>query len=60
MICKRCMTVMEAGTTYEQSRDGRSLTKRFRKCKKCGDKVYTREPNFQECMKKASEKCRNK
>ena len=54
------MTVMEAGTTYEQSRDGRSLTKRFRKCKKCGDKVYTREPNFQECMKKASEKCRNK
>lgn len=60
MLCKRCMTVMGTGTTYEQSRDGKSSARRFYECKKCHDKVYTKEPNFQECMSKASEKCRNK
>lgn len=60
MLCKRCMTVMGTGTTYEQSRDGKSSARRFYECKKCNNKVYTKEPNFQECMSKASEKCRNR
>lgn len=60
MLCKRCMTVMEPGTTYEQRKDGKSSARRFYKCRKCHDKVYTKEPNFQECMSKASERCRNR
>ena len=53
------MTVMGTGTTYEQKKDDKSSHKRFHECKKCHEKVYTNEPNFQECMSKASEKCRN-
>lgn len=60
MLCKRCLTVMATGTTYEQNKDGKSSARRFHECKKCHDKVYTKEPNFQECMSKASEKCRNR
>lgn len=60
MLCKKCMVVMEAGTSYEQNREGKSSARRFHECKKCHDKVYTKEPNFQECMNKASEKSRNK
>lgn len=62
MLCKRCMTVMETGTRYEQNRNGKSLAKRYYECKnrKCQHRVYTKEPNFQEYMSKASEKCRNK
>lgn len=54
------MVVMGAGTTYGQNKDGKSSARRFYKCNKCHDKVYTKEPNFQEYMSKASEKCRNK
>ena len=54
MLCKRCMTVMKSGTTYEQKKDGdRTFTRRFYKCNKCHDKVYTKEPNFQEYLNKA-------
>lgn len=62
MLCKGCMTVMRTGTTYEQRKnDGKPSARRFYECKKCHDKVYTKEPNFQECMSKASEKkCRNR
>lgn len=60
MLCKRCMTVMGTGTTYEHDKNDRSLARRFYECKKCHDKVYTKEPNFQECMSKASERCRNR
>lgn len=60
MLCKRCMIVMATGTTYEQRRDGKSSARRFHECKRCHDKVYTKEPNFQECMNKASDRCRNK
>lgn len=60
MICKRCMIVMGTGTTYKQNKDGKSSAKRFHECKKCGDKIYTKEPNFQECMSNVSEKCRSK
>lgn len=59
MQCKRCMTVMAAGTTYERRKDGGSSVRRYYECKKCHDKIYTKEPNFQECMSRASEKCRN-
>lgn len=54
------MIVMETGTTYEQKKDGKPSARRFCECKKCHDKVYTKEPNFQEYMNRASEKCRNK
>lgn len=60
MLCKRCMTVMGTGTTYEQRKDGKSSARRYYECKKCHDKVYTKEHNFQECMNKASDRCRNK
>ena len=46
MLCRRCMMVMETGTTYEKRKgDDKPSSKRFYKCKKCGDKVYTKEPN---------------
>lgn len=60
MLCRRCMVVMGAGTRYEQNKDGKSSNRRFHECKKCHDKVFTNEPNFQEFMNKVSEKCRNK
>ncbi len=62
MLCKRCMTVMRTGTTYEQKKDGKSSFKRYYECKnkKCRHRVYTKEANFQEFMSRASEKCRNK
>lgn len=60
MLCKRCMVAMESGTTYEQNKNGRSSSRRFHECKKCHDKVYTKEPNFQEYMSKVTEKYRNK
>lgn len=60
MLYKRCMTVMGTGTRYEQNKDGKSSAKRYHKCKKCHDKVYTKEPNFQECISRATDRCRNK
>lgn len=63
MLCKRCMMVMGTGTTYEQRKeDGKSSARRYYECKnkKCRYRVYTKEPNFQECMSRASEKCRNR
>lgn len=61
MVCKKCMEVMKAGTTYEQKKEGgKSSARRYYKCKKCHDKVYTKEPNFQEYMSKALKKCRNR
>ena len=53
------MTVMGTGTTYEQRKgDGKTSARRFYECKKCHDKVYIKEPNFQECMGRISEKSR--
>ncbi len=60
MLCKRCMIVMNPGTSYEQKKDRRSSARRFHECKRCHDKIYTNEPNFQQCMNKATEKSRNK
>lgn len=54
------MIVMGTGTTYKQRKDEKTAARRFHECKKCHDKVYTKEPNFQECMNKASEKSRNR
>lgn len=53
MLCKDCMIVMKTGTEYYPKKNIKDKGyKRFYKCKKCGDKIYTKEPNFQECMKK--------
>ena len=52
---------MSSGTTYGRRKgDDKSLARRFYECKKCHDKVYTKEPNFQEIMVKASEKSKNR
>jgi hypothetical protein len=57
MLCKRCMVVMKAGTTYEQKgKDGgkRQIShKRFCQCPKCKDRIYT---NFEEYLYDASRK----
>lgn len=61
MLCRNCMRVMSSGTEYHPKKDARDKGyRRFYECKKCGDKVFTKESNFQECMSKASEKCRSK
>lgn len=59
MWCKRCMNVMRCGTEYhpKKSKDDKGYI-RYHKCKICGDKIFTNEPNFQECMNKATEKNR--
>lgn len=54
------MTVMEPGTTYEKGKDGKPSARRFHECKKCHDKVYTKEHNFQEFLNNTTEKCRNR
>lgn len=57
MLCKKCMTVMKSGTTYEQKKeDNKSLARRFYRCNNCHDKIYTKEPNFQEYMSRALQK----
>lgn len=60
MLCNRCMVVMGTGTTYEHRKDGRSSARRYYECKKCHDKVYTKEPNFQEYMSRASDGYKNR
>lgn len=60
MLCKRCMSIMRTGTTYEQKKNGDYSHRRYYECRKCKNKIYTKEPNFQVYMCKASEKCRNK
>lgn len=61
MLCKRCMVVMRIGTEYHPKKNEKDKGfRRFHECKKCGDKVFTKEPNFQECMNKATEKSRNR
>lgn len=60
MLCKKCMIVMRSGTTYEKNKENKSSARRFHECKKCHDKMYTNEPNFQEYMIKAAEKYRIK
>lgn len=60
MLCKRCMTVMGTGTTYERKKNGKSSFRRYHECKKCHDKVYTNESDFYECISKTLEKYRSK
>lgn len=54
------MSVMGTGTTYKRRKDGKAFAKRFHECKKCHDRIYTKELNFQECMNKTSGRYRNK
>lgn len=59
MLCKRCKFVMRTGTRYEQRKGrNRPFYRRFYECKKCGDRVYTNNPSFQEIFK--SEISRNR
>ena len=61
MLCRRCMTVMGAGTRYEQGKDQRNPSyKRYFECSKCHERVYTDAPNFQEIIVNESRKSRNK
>lgn len=47
------MTVMGTGTTYERKKNqDKPSARRFYECKKCGDKIYTKGFNFQECLKR--------
>lgn len=51
MLCKRCLSVMRTGTEYHSGENGgEKRYRRFYECKKCRDKIYTKEPNFQEYM----------
>ncbi len=59
MLCKRCMIVMRTGTTYEKKNGEGLSARRFYECKKCHDKIFTKEPNFQEYINRASKKQRN-
>ena len=55
------MTVMGAGTRYEQGKDQRNPSyKRYFECSKCHERVYTDAPNFQEIIVNESRKSRNK
>ncbi len=55
------MVVMESGTRYERRKDQSGTTaRRFHECKECHKRVYTNESNFQEYLKSATEKYRNK
>lgn len=59
MLCNRCTVIMGTGTTYEQRKDGRSSAKRYYECKKCHDRVYSKEANFHELLAKESERSKN-
>lgn len=55
MLCKRCMVVMKAGTTYEQKKgQNKPSYKRYFECNKCRDRVYANAPNFQEYLNRIS------
>lgn len=57
MLCRQCMIIMKTGTTYERKKEhGQFLARRFHKCKKCGDKIYTKESNFQEYLNNSSQR----
>lgn len=53
------MIVMRTGTTYEKKNGEGLSARRFYECKKCHDKIFTKEPNFQEYINRASKKQRN-
>lgn len=61
MLCKRCMIVMETGTSYEQRKNqNKPSHRRYFECGKCHDRVYTNASNFQEMLLKESNKSRNR
>lgn len=61
MLCKRCMTVMKIGTSYEQKKgQNKPSHRRYFECSKCHDRVYTNAPNFQEILVKESNKSRKR
>lgn len=50
---------MKTGTTYEQKKDGGTSARRYYECKKCHDKIYTKEKSFRECLVEAFEQTKN-
>ncbi len=61
MWCKKCKIIMGTGTEYHPKKDNRDKGyRRYHECRRCGEKIFTKEPNFQESINKVSEKCRNK
>lgn len=61
MLCSRCMTVMRSGTSYGKDENGaKPFAKRFHECKKCHERIYTKEPNFQEYLKETIGKAKEK
>lgn len=59
MLCRYCGIPMISGTRYEKEKGkDKPSHKRYFGCNKCGDRIYTKASNFQEIMKRESEKCR--
>lgn len=57
MVCKRCMVVMENGTSFEHRKEKKEVVKRkYCECNKCHDRIYLKEPSFLEFINKASQK----
>lgn len=51
MLCKKCMVMMTPGTEYHPQKDKDDKGyKRFYRCGKCANKIFTKEHNFQECI----------
>ncbi len=61
MWCKKCMIVMRAGTEYYPKIDNKGKGyRRYYECRRCGKKIFTKEPNLQECINKGLEKSSGK
>ena len=57
MLCKRCMTIMEPGTSYEHKKEqDKPSHRRYFECGKCYERVYANIPNFQEMLERNKEK----
>lgn len=57
MLCKRCMTIMEPGTSYEHKKgQDEPSHRRYFECGKCHERVYANISNFQEMLEKVKEK----
>lgn len=60
MLCKKCLIVMNTGTTYTMEKDGKESAKRFCECKRCGDRIYTKESSLQEGIGRLFKKHRHR
>ncbi len=52
MLCKRCMVTMRMGTEYYSPKMiGDKGCRGFYECRKCHNRVYTKESNFSSLKK---------